>query len=123
MRIRTIVVLALTVAVASCGSSTADPSDEANPSTTSAVASTNDSGEFRSEFPCEGGAFPDDEEFRHLLCEVQGLMTTVFKVGVDVDPSWAQRQAEATLAYADDREAAEQLLRDLASDMRDAGLG
>jgi hypothetical protein len=55
--------------------------------------------------PCEGGAFPGDDEFRELLCAVQWAELDVAMAGAEIDPSWIARQSEAVLGYADDRAA------------------
>ena len=114
-------VLLVALSATSCGSSTAgaDVPDTA----VGEVAVEVPAGDFVSSYPCSASSYPNDPEFRNLVCEVQGMLCSIFRVGVDVDPDWTWRQAEATLLYAEDRGAALQQLRDLIGEMRSAGLG
>lgn len=114
-----VAVVAVFAVLSGCGTSDADASaaDSAPPTPPAALDAS-----FESQFPCSPSAYPSDPEFRNLACEVKGLLGSVFRVGVDVDPDWAWRQSEATLLYAQDRGAALQQLRDLIEEMRAAGL-
>ena len=73
--------------------------------------------------PCDGGAFPDDEEFKQALCNVQWAQVDILRVGGEFDDSWITRQAEATLLYATDRAAALAALAELEAEMLAAAGG
>jgi hypothetical protein len=64
------------------------------------------SGELDEDQPCEGGAFPDDTEFREALCAVEWAQVDVLRSGGEVDPDWGVRAGEAIVGYADDRDQA-----------------
>jgi len=59
-----------------------------------------------SDRPCEGGAFPDDEQLRELLCAVQWAQVDLLSAAGDFDTSWGSRIAAATMLYGDDRDGA-----------------
>lgn len=71
------------------------------------------------ERPCEGGAFPDDDEFHELLCDVQWTYMDAVNAGVG-DPEWQPRISEAILGYGDDRDASVAQLAAVLAEMRDA---
>ncbi len=73
--------------------------------------------------PCEGGAFPGDDEFRAALCAAQFGQIDVLREGGEVDESWGPRIADAILAYADDREAALAELTAIAEETAAAAAG
>ena len=73
--------------------------------------------------PCEGGAFPGDDEFREALCAAQFGQVDVLRAGGEVDESWGPRIADAILAYADDREAALAELTAIAEETAAAAAG
>ena len=68
----------------------------------------------------EGGAFPDDPDFREMLCEVQSAQLDVLATGGTMDPSWVSRTSEAVLLYADDRDQAISDLQELLGEMQGA---
>lgn len=70
-----------------------------------------------SDRPCEGGAFPGDDEFRQALCAVQWAQIDLLSAGGEFDESWGQRNADAILLYADDREGALAALEALAAEI------
>ncbi|MFV2039754.1 MAG: hypothetical protein ACC660_05885, partial [Acidimicrobiales bacterium] len=56
--------------------------------------------------PCAGGAFPDDDEFRELLCAVQWAQLDLVSAGGVLDPAWVARSSDAIILYGADRAAA-----------------
>jgi hypothetical protein len=70
--------------------------------------------------PCEGGAFPGDDEYRGLLCAIQWTELDLFAAGEELDPEWSQRRSQAILAYADDRGRSVAELEALLADMEAA---
>ena len=56
--------------------------------------------------PCDGGAFPDDPEYREFVCAVQWAQLDVMSAGGEIDPTWGSRSSEAILLYGEDRAAA-----------------
>lgn len=67
--------------------------------------------------PCDGGAFPDDAEFKQALCNVQWAQTDILRTGGEFDESWIARQSEAMLLYATDRAGALVALAELEAEM------
>lgn len=69
--------------------------------------------------PCEGGAFPGDDEFRELLCDVEWTQLQAITAGL-ADPGWQARISTAILGYADDRNGAINELTAVLAEMRTA---
>jgi len=110
--IRTSIATAALVVATGCGGSTSTD-NSAGDSTSASGASTSDGVD-----ECgTGGAFPDDVDFRELLCEVQNAQIDVLASGGTMDPSWIGRQGAAVMLYGDDRDAAIADLQDLRDEM------
>ena len=75
----------------------------AAPSETTASTLAPPASEDPSGRPCDGGAFPRDEEFRFLVCDVQYLQLDVIAAGHEADPAWISRASVAILQYDVDR--------------------
>jgi hypothetical protein len=48
----------------------------------------------------QGGAFPDDPDFREAICLPVLAMTSILGSGVEMDPEWGSRVTAAILNYA-----------------------
>jgi len=98
MKIRGILIIAMamTLLASACSSGS-----------TPAPSSTNDSAQ------CNGGAFPDDAEFRQLICDVQGAELNVMGANGELDIAWGSRLTGALSKYSTDRAAAVSELQDL----------
>lgn len=70
--------------------------------------------------PCDGGAFPGDDEFRELLCAVNWAQVQVMRNGGEMDVSWVERIPAAISVYADDRPGAVAQLEVVLAEMLDA---
>lgn len=97
-----LLVVALALATTACFGDTSASGDSDTAIEETAIEDTAVS---ETDRPCEGGAFPDDDEFRELLCAVQWAEVDVAMASAEVDPSWIARRSEAILGYADDRAA------------------
>lgn len=118
-----------------CGSSGSDDADESPESTVSSTAPSETSAAGTAptartaptEAPppttdregrlCDGGAFPRDEEFRFLVCDVQYLQLDVIAAGHEADPEWVSRASRAILTYDVDREASVAALQELKDEL------
>ena len=102
-----LLVVALALATTACfgDTSASGDSDTAIEETAIEETAIEDTAVSDTDRPCEGGAFPDDDEFRELLCAVQWAEVDVAMASAEVDPSWIARRSEAILRYADDRAA------------------
>jgi len=70
---------------------------------------------------CDGGAFPDDPEFRQLLCDFQNAELEVMASNGEIDVTWGSRLSGAILKQATDRPAAVAELEALISEANAAG--
>lgn len=106
LRALTIVVV-LAVGATACfdDSAATDTQPDDDPSTNLGFSATETEPD-DTERPCDGGAFPGDDEFRELLCAVQWAQLDIVAAGGEINPDWAPRTSQAILAYADDRAAA-----------------
>ena len=89
--------------------STTETEDESGAETSIPGDDEDESGEAGAdtdEVPCEGGAFPGDDEFREAVCAAQWGQLEVLRTGGEMDETWGPRVAEAILAYVDDRDGA-----------------
>lgn len=109
-------IIALAILTAACSSETgagsdAGPGDDPNSIVIDTTIATD------TDRPCEGGAFPDDDEFRELLCAVQWAQLDIVAAGADLDPSWVSGSSQAILGYANDRDGAVSELEVIVAEM------
>lgn len=107
-------VLAVSLVVAACSGSGSDV-EVADASPGDLASADAPSGQR----PCEGGAFPGDDEFRELLCDVEWTQLQAITAGV-ADPGWQARISTAILGYADDRDGSISDLTAVLAEMRTA---
>ncbi len=89
---------ALALFATACGGGSSDGSQPVADATTTIAEAV--SGDDR---PCDGGAFPDDEEFRQMLCDLQWAQADLLGEGGEFDVSWGGRISAAILLHRDDR--------------------
>jgi len=115
--------LAMTLVASACfggsGDSITDPAT--SPSTTQSAAGSGNSTGDSLELPCDGGAFPNDPDFRQLLCDAQNAELGVMNSGAAFDPTWGPRLSQAILKQASDREAAVAEIEAVIGEMTTAG--
>ncbi len=89
---------ALALLATACGESSSDTFQPVADTATTIAAAASDS-----ERPCDGGAFPDDEEFRQMLCDLQWAQVDLLSAEGEFDTSWGGRISAAILLQRDDR--------------------
>jgi len=104
-------VLALTMLASACFGGSGDSSTDPNPPGSDNLA----------DISCDGGAFPNDPDFRQLLCDTQNAELEVLASNGDFDPAWGPRLSGAILKQATDRPAAVAELEALIGEMNAAG--
>lgn len=62
----------------------------------------------------QGGAFPEDPDFREAICRPLMAMTGLIGTDATIDPEWGSRISMATLNYANRDEAMAELVAVLA---------
>ncbi len=103
-----IIGLALTIAILSSaciggsGDSGIDPSVPAT--ATQPASGVGNTGPI--DLACNGGAFPNDPDFRQILCDVQNAELNVMVAKGTFDPAWGPRVSQAILKQSTDRAAA-----------------
>jgi len=106
MKFRAIITIGLvtTLLAAACsgGSTTAPGGDSGTPAEAAS---------------CNGGAFPDDAQFRQLICDVQGAELNVMAADAEVDITWGSRLTGAMSKYSTDRDTAVSELQDLITEI------
>jgi len=122
MKTKHITALALAIAMlaSACAGGSGDSSTNPNPAATSAESETGVGNTTNSDATCSGGAFPNDPDFRQLLCDVQNAQSDVMRAGGNFDPGWSARLTQATLKQATDRPSAVAELNALMSEMKAA---
>lgn len=138
--VRASILVSICLVIAACGSSASsnDSSSETTSTETTATASAATGGDTtsteataapattpRTSPPttdakgrnCDGGAFPQDEEFRFLVCDVQYLQLDVAAAGRDIDPEWITRAQTAILTYDRSRATSVAILEELKVEM------
>jgi len=117
-----IIGLALTIAILSSaciGGSGDSGSDPNNPVTTTQPGSGIDNtGPI--DLACNGGAFPNDPDFRQILCDVQNAELNVMVAEGTFDPTWGPRVSQAILKQPTDRAAAVAELEAILAEMNAA---
>lgn len=122
MKTKHITALALAIAMlaSACAGGSGDSNTDPNTSPASAESETGVGNTTDSDVPCNGGAFPNDPDFRQLLCDIQSAQADVVMAGGNVDPGWNARLTQAILKQATDRPTAVAELNALVSDMEAA---
>lgn len=109
MKFRAFIVIGLvtTLLAAACsgGTTTAPGGDPATPAEAAS---------------CNGGAFPDDAQFRQLICDVQGAQLNVLTADGEIDITWGSLLAGAMSKYSTDRHTAVSELQDLITEINSA---
>jgi len=70
--------------------------------------------------PCDGGAFPNDAEFRQMVCDVQNAELGLMGTGGEFDPAWGPRISQAIINYSNDRAGAMSDLQTVAAEINAA---
>jgi len=114
-------VAAMAILASACiggsGDSSTDPSVPATTTQSPTGVGATSSGDV----PCNGGAFPNDPDFRQLICDVQNAEGNVMRAGGTFDPAWGPRLSQAILNQPTDRAAAVAELETLIGEMNAEG--
>jgi len=114
-------VIAIVMLTSACFGGSGDSSTDPSPAPASTQPDTGIGEGTGADAQCNGGAFPNDPEFRQLLCDAQNAQLDVMRAGGEFDDSWISRQSDAILKQATDRAAAVAEMEALIAEMRAAG--
>ncbi len=110
----------MAILASACTGGSGDSTTDPNVPATSAQADSGVGNTGPINLDCNGGAFPNDPDFRQILCDVQNAELSVMVAKGTVDPTWGPRVSQAILKKATDRPTAVAELEAIIAEMNAA---